>query len=168
MDRNGNALGGRGPASGQGGGPRGHGSERPHVPGGGAPARARASAPRRGLPERSGRRGGVSGRRPRWIPNGVTALIFNALPGESGFERGLAGGAATQARRKAAGTKGGHRGPAGRGVKGVIPYRQSRKEAREPDREMYGWRHRIDGSFAKGREFRAVTTRCDGTEPGWR
>ncbi len=91
---------------------------------------------------------------PALDPNGVTARILDALPepveGRSSGADRLAG---EFGERKAA---------------AAISSRKNRKDARERDRKTYGWRRRVDGSFAKGREFRVVATRCDGTEPGFR
>ena len=50
----------------------------------------------------------------------------------------------------------------------VIPSRGNRKEVRGHDERMYGWRCRIGNRFLRIREFRAVTTRCDRTKPGFR
>jgi len=50
----------------------------------------------------------------------------------------------------------------------VIPSRKCRKEVRKHDRKMCRWRHRTDSFFTKAKEFRAVATRYDRTEPGFR
>ncbi len=69
--------------------------------------RVRPGVPRRGLPGRFGKCGGVSGRRWRRVPKGVTDRIFGALPGDFDLEHPFVDGALTQAHRKAAGGKGG-------------------------------------------------------------
>ncbi len=51
-----------------------------------------------------------------------------------------------------------------RGAAAVIPPKRNRAEPREYDREMGGWRHRIENFFAKIEEFRAIATRYDRTD----
>jgi len=46
----------------------------------------------------------------------------------------------------------------------VIRPERNRVGPREYDREMDGWRHRIENFFAKTGEFRAITTRYDRTD----
>lgn len=52
----------------------------------------------------------------------------------------------------------------GRGAEAVIPSKRHRREPRDHDPEMYGWRHQIENFFAKIKEFRAVATRYDKTD----
>ena len=51
-----------------------------------------------------------------------------------------------------------------RGAEAVIPLKRNRVEPRDHDREMYGWRHRVEKFFTKIKEFRAVATRYDKTD----
>ena len=51
-----------------------------------------------------------------------------------------------------------------RGAAAVIPPRATRKGRFDFDRAMYGWRHLIENTFAKLKEFRAVATRYDKTD----
>ena len=51
-----------------------------------------------------------------------------------------------------------------RGAAAVIPPKASRKGRFDFDRAMYGWRHLIENTFAKLKEFRAVATRYDETD----
>ena len=51
-----------------------------------------------------------------------------------------------------------------RGAAAVIPPKANRKAAIDFDRDMYGWRHLIENTFAKLKEFRAVATRYDKTD----
>jgi transposase len=46
----------------------------------------------------------------------------------------------------------------------VIPPRTTRKARFPFDRDMYRWRHLIENTFAKLKEFRAVATRYDKTD----
>ena len=46
----------------------------------------------------------------------------------------------------------------------VIPSRRNGTQARDHDREMYGWRHKLENFFTKIKEFQAVTTRHDKTD----
>src|SRR3954449_4381446 len=50
-----------------------------------------------------------------------------------------------------------------RGAAAVIPPKVNRKAAISFDRDMYRWRHLIENTFAKLKEFRAVATRYDKT-----
>ncbi len=68
--------------------------------------RVRAGVPRRGLPGRFGKCGGVSGRRRRRVPKGVTDRVLRALPGDLDLQHPFVDGAVTRAHRKAAGGKG--------------------------------------------------------------
>ena len=52
---------------------------------------------------------------------------------------------------------------ADRGAAAVIPPKANRKAAIDFDRAMYRWRHLIENTFAKLKEFRAVATRYDKT-----
>ncbi len=67
--------------------------------------RVRTGVPRRGLPGRFGKCGGVSGRRRRRVPKGVTDRIFGAPPGDLDLDHPFVDGAVTPAHRKAAGGK---------------------------------------------------------------
>ncbi len=49
--------------------------------------------------------------------------------------------------------------PDGRGAEAVIPPERNRTAPRARDREMYGWRHPVDGFPPRTGEFRAVATR---------
>jgi transposase len=51
-----------------------------------------------------------------------------------------------------------------RGAAAVIPPEASREGRFDFDRAMYGWRHLIENTFAKLKEFRAVATRYDKTD----
>ena len=55
----------------------------------------------------------------------------------------------------------------GRGAAAVIPPKTNRKAAVSFDREMYRWRHLIENTFAKLKEFRAVATRYDKTDTSY-
>ena len=55
-----------------------------------------------------------------------------------------------------------------RGAAAVIPPKASRKGRFDFDRAMYGWRHLIENTFAKLKEFRAVATRYDKTDGSFR
>ena len=50
-----------------------------------------------------------------------------------------------------------------RGAAAVIPPKVNRKTIISFDRDMYRWRHLIENTFAKLKEFRAVATRYDKT-----
>jgi transposase len=54
-----------------------------------------------------------------------------------------------------------------RGAAAVIPPKASRKGHVDFDRAMYGWRHLIENTFAKLKEFRAVATRYDKTDTSY-
>ena len=54
-----------------------------------------------------------------------------------------------------------------RGAAAVIPPRATRKGRFDFDRAMYGWRHLIENTFAKLKEFRAVATRYDKTDTSY-
>ena len=54
-----------------------------------------------------------------------------------------------------------------RGAAAVIPPEASRKGRFDFDRAMYGWRHPIENTFAKLKEFRAVATRYDKTDTSY-
>ena len=49
----------------------------------------------------------------------------------------------------------------------MIPPKTNRKAAVDFDREMYRWRHLIENTFAKLKEFRAVATRYDKTDSSY-
>ena len=49
----------------------------------------------------------------------------------------------------------------------MIPPKASRKGRFDFDRAMYRWRHLIENSFAKLKEFRAVATRYDKTDTSY-
>ena len=55
-----------------------------------------------------------------------------------------------------------------RGAAAVIPPRRSRKAAIDFAREIHRWWQLIENGFAKLKEFRAVTTRYDKTDTGFR
>ena len=55
----------------------------------------------------------------------------------------------------------------GRGAAAVIPPKANRKAAIGFDRDMYRWRHLIENTFAKLKEFRAVATRYDKTDTSY-
>ena len=52
-----------------------------------------------------------------------------------------------------------------RSAAAVIPPKTNRKGAINFDRDMYRWRHLIENTFAKLKEFRAVATRFEALEP---
>src|SRR5512133_2937555 len=54
-----------------------------------------------------------------------------------------------------------------RGAAAVIPPKVNRKTIISFDRDMYGWRHLIENTFAKLKEFRAVATRYDKTDTSY-
>jgi transposase len=54
-----------------------------------------------------------------------------------------------------------------RGAAAVIPPKANRKAAIDFDRDMYRWRHLIENTFAKLKEFRAVATRYDKTDTSY-
>jgi transposase len=54
-----------------------------------------------------------------------------------------------------------------RGAAAVIPPKANRKAAINFDRDMYHWRHLIENTFAKLKEFRAVATRYDKTDTSY-
>jgi transposase len=54
-----------------------------------------------------------------------------------------------------------------RGAAAVIPPKASRKGRFDFDRDMYRWRHLIENTFAKLKEFRAVATRYDKTDTSY-
>jgi transposase len=54
-----------------------------------------------------------------------------------------------------------------RGATAVIPPKVNRKTIISFDRDMYGWRHLIENTFAKLKEFRAVATRYDKTDTSY-
>ena len=54
-----------------------------------------------------------------------------------------------------------------RGAIAVIPPKVNRKAQLNLDRDMYRWRHLIENTFAKLKEFRAVATRYDKTDTSY-
>ncbi len=54
-----------------------------------------------------------------------------------------------------------------RGAAAVIPPKASRKGRFDFDRDMYRWRHLIENTFAKLKEFRGVATRYDKTDTSY-
>ena len=54
-----------------------------------------------------------------------------------------------------------------RGAAAVIPPKANRKATISFDRDMYRWRHLIENTFAKLKEFRAVATRYDKTDTSY-
>ena len=54
-----------------------------------------------------------------------------------------------------------------RGAAAVIPPKANRKTQFNLDRDMYRWRHLIENTFAKLKEFRAVATRYDKTDTSY-
>ena len=54
-----------------------------------------------------------------------------------------------------------------RGAAAVIPPKTNRKATISFDRDMYRWRHLIENTFAKLKEFRAVATRYDKTDTSY-
>lgn len=54
-----------------------------------------------------------------------------------------------------------------RGAVAVIPPKASRKAVIPCDQEMYRWRHLIENTFARLKEFRAVATRYDKTDTSY-
>jgi transposase len=54
-----------------------------------------------------------------------------------------------------------------RGAVAVIPPKANRKAQINLDRDMYCWRHLIENTFAKLKEFRAVATRYDKTDTSY-
>jgi transposase len=54
-----------------------------------------------------------------------------------------------------------------RGAVAVIPPKASRKTVISCDQAMYGWRHLIENTSAKLKEFRAVATRYDKTDTSY-
>jgi transposase len=55
-----------------------------------------------------------------------------------------------------------------RGAVAVIPPKANRKAIIPCDRAMYRWRHLIENTFAKLKEFRAIATRYDKTDDSFR
>lgn len=51
-----------------------------------------------------------------------------------------------------------------RGAAAVIPPKSNRKGFFDFDRDIYRWRHLIENTFAKLKEFRAIATRYDKTD----
>ena len=49
----------------------------------------------------------------------------------------------------------------------MIPPKVNRKTIISFDRDMYRWRHLIENTFAKLKEFRAVATRYDKTDTSY-
>jgi transposase len=54
-----------------------------------------------------------------------------------------------------------------RGAAAVIPPKANRKAVISFDRDMYRWRHLIENTFAKLKEFRAIATRYDKTDTSY-
>ena len=54
-----------------------------------------------------------------------------------------------------------------RGAVAVIPPKANRKAQISLDRDIYRWRHLIENTFAKLKEFRAVATRYDKTDASY-
>ena len=54
-----------------------------------------------------------------------------------------------------------------RGAVAVIPPKANRRTVISFDRDIYRWRHLIENSFAKLKEFRAVATRYDKTDTSY-
>src|SRR3954453_23066055 len=54
-----------------------------------------------------------------------------------------------------------------RGAAAVIPPKANRKTVISFDREMSRWRHLVENTFAKLKEFRAVATRYDKTDTSY-
>src|SRR5215210_827625 len=54
-----------------------------------------------------------------------------------------------------------------RGAAAVIPPKANRRTVISFDRDMYRWRHLIENTFAKLKEFRAVATRYDKTDTSY-
>ena len=54
-----------------------------------------------------------------------------------------------------------------RGAAAVIPPKANRKTIISFDRDRYRWRHLIENTFAKLKEFRAVATRYDKTDTSY-
>ena len=54
-----------------------------------------------------------------------------------------------------------------RGAVAVIPPKANRKAQINLDRDMYCWRHLIENTFIKLKEFRAVATRYDKTDTSY-
>ncbi len=50
----------------------------------------------------------------------------------------------------------------------MIPPKANRKARSDFDRDAYRWRHLIENTFAKLKEFRAVATRYDKTDDSFR
>jgi transposase len=55
-----------------------------------------------------------------------------------------------------------------RGAAAVIPPKANRKARFDFDRDAYRWRHLIENTFAKLKEFRAIATRYDKTDTSFR
>ena len=55
-----------------------------------------------------------------------------------------------------------------RGAAAVIPPKANRKARISFDRDIYRWRHLIENTFAKLKEFRAAATRYDKTDGSFR
>lgn len=158
--------------------------------------RVRTGPPWRDLPPEFGNWNSVFQRFRRWVRTGVFERIFERLSAEPDFEYALIDGTIVSAHQKASGVKDpmGHRtaerrlGIAfgallgdkafdvdwlraeldARGAAAVIPPRTTRKGRFDFDREMYRWRHLIENTFAKLKEFRAVATRYDKTDTSFR
>ena len=54
-----------------------------------------------------------------------------------------------------------------RGAAAVIPPKANRRTLISFDRDLYRWRHLIENTFAKLKEFRAVATRYDKTDTSY-
>ena len=53
------------------------------------------------------------------------------------------------------------------GTAAVIPPKANSRAQINLDRDIYGWRHLIENTFAKLKEFRAVATRYDKTDTSY-
>ena len=84
------------------------------------------------------------------VPPLIEGLAFGALLGDKAFDTGR-----PRAELDA------------RGAAAVIPPKANRKAAISFDRAMYRWRHLIENTFAKLKEFRAIATRYDKTDTSY-
>src|SRR5919112_1867323 len=122
--------------------------------------RVRTGVPWRDLPGAFGKWNSVFQRFRRWVKGGVFERVFQCLSGEPDFEYALLGDKAFDADWLRADLD-------DRGAAAVIPPKANRRAAVSFDRDMYRWRHLIENTFAKLKEFRAVATRYDKTDTSY-
>ena len=84
------------------------------------------------------------------VPPLIEGIAFGALLGDKAFDTDWLRAALDE-----------------RGAAAVIPPKANRKAQINLDRDMYRWRHLIENTFAKLKEFRAVATRYDKTDTSY-